>query len=359
MKIAFLHMTMGLVERGSEVSTHLLAQELSRRNQVVVYQSGPLGKNKYGQVMVAPLSEAPLVAPRSMIEKALFRVHWDRNSRLVNWFTRLAARQLIADKPDLVVCVNGHVQLGIINKVLPQVKTVVFGRAGIGYHDKATLLEKPDVFIALSEEAKTWAEINSPFGLRIEFVPNPVDLEAFAKARPVRLGMKAPVILAVGALTDYKNVDLVIKAVAKNKQSLLVIGDGERRDKIKSLMKRMLGKRGKLITNVSYRNLPSYFKSADIFCLVPDEQEAFGRVFIEAMAAGLPVVTSKDKIREEIVGDMGIYVENFDVDEIVRGLDKAMKLGKPNYDEKLKNYSLEKVAGDVEKIFMELVPGKG
>ena len=60
MKIAFLHMTMGLTDRGSEVVVDQLASSLSKRHDVMVIQSGEIAKKSYMVKRVMPIDKSPV-----------------------------------------------------------------------------------------------------------------------------------------------------------------------------------------------------------------------------------------------------------------------------------------------------------
>jgi len=61
--------------------------------------------------------------------------------------------------------------------------------------------------------------------------------------------------------------------------------------------------------------------------------EGFGLVLIEAMAHGLPIVSSDLPTSKEILGDFGLYYENGNVEELARRLEDATHL---NWKEKSK-----------------------
>jgi glycosyltransferase involved in cell wall biosynthesis len=293
------------------------------------------------------------VAPKGLMEKIVFRVGMDKNSRLVRKFSKRCLPQLKNIRPDVIVCVNGANQVRLIKKYLPWAKIAVIGYSGIGYHDEQNLKAGPDAFLAMSKAALAWASERSLPNTNCYFVPGPVNAEAIEKAKPVKLKLKKPIVLSVGALTKYKNVDAVVKAVAKTNYSLLVLGDGEERDGVTSMMRRKLQGRSRWIPHVEYKKLASYYKAADVFCMVPDKQEAFGLVYIEAMAAGLPIVASDDEVRRSIVGEDGVYVGPKDV----KGLTKALKEAagkKPDYKKRLKQFKSDEVAKQMEKVFYEI-----
>ena len=70
-----------------------------------------------------------------------------------------------------------------------------------------------------------------------------------------------------------------------------------------------LGERVALLGDISRERLAEEYANADCFCL-PSVQEGFGVVFVEAMAAGLPVVACQAAAVPEVVldGQTGVLV---------------------------------------------------
>ena len=63
---------------------------------------------------------------------------------------------------------------------------------------------------------------------------------------------------------------------------------------LKSLIVRYgLGKTIRLEGSVPSRDIPAYYAAADLF-IMPSEEEGFGIVLLEAMAAGVPFVTTDE-----------------------------------------------------------------
>lgn len=352
MKIAILHMTMGLVDRGSEISTHLLAAELGKDHEVTVFQSGKNPVAPYHVVRVLPLSAAPPSAPHSLWEKLLFRLHHDTSSRLVRRFTKLCYLKLTKLAPDIIVAVNGADQVRLLRGFSSKYKIVVFGRAGIGHDDLANLRAEPDLFIALSKKAREWAAEEKRAATKLAYIPNPVDVKGYrAKAYPHHL--PSPVILVVGALTSYKNIPVAVAAASALSASLLLVGDGEESDNVASILS-SYPTDFCWLKHVDPIDMPSIYKSADVFCFVPDPQEAFGRVYLEAMAAGLPIVASDDPIRRNLIGTQGFFADPSDVGSVTRQLSAALASRRVNYKDELMPYQLSTVVKQIEEEFYDL-----
>jgi glycosyltransferase involved in cell wall biosynthesis len=227
----------------------------------------------------------------------------------------------------VIIPTNGRLQVVIIRKIawLTGAKIIVSGQSGIGWDDKVNLLSFPNVFVALTEKAKKWAKKFNRF-VRVEKIPNGVDLNKFSLVgESYKADLKKPIVLAVGAFTGQKRLDLVIKAVSKLKDVslLLVGGGGDLKEKLESEGKKLLGNRFQILS-VSFAEMPKVYRVASVFTLPSASSEAFGNVLVEAMATNLPVVATDDEQRQEIVGDAGILVNPADTDAYANALQKAL-----------------------------------
>ena len=102
------------------------------------------------------------------------------------------------------------------------------------------------------------------------------------------LAQDAKVVLFLHRLSKRKGADFiepVAKAFAGNTKVLfLVAGSGP-------LSGSIIGKNTKLAGEISQKDVPMYFAAADIF-FMPSEEEGFPHVVLEAMALGVPIVSS-------------------------------------------------------------------
>lgn len=99
--------------------------------------------------------------------------------------------------------------------------------------------------------------------------------------------------------------------------------------------------------------MPSIYRSADVFTLCSDSSEAFGIVYLEALASGLPCVVTDDASRHEILGKAGIYVKNSsDSKEYASKINEAIvQQSTEKYLKQAGKFSWEKIAKEYENIF--------
>lgn len=126
-------------------------------------------------------------------------------------------------------------------------------------------------------------------------VPLSVDAKTFSEATALLPRAGRPVILFVGQHRHYKGVDDLLRALAFVDADLLIGGDGPMRPAWERLSSELnLGDRVRFLGHVPDDALPGLYASADVFVLSANSRaEAFGKVLLEAMAAGLPCITTE------------------------------------------------------------------
>ena len=157
-------------------------------------------------------------------------------------------------------------------------------------------------------------------------IPNGVDCDRFQPGKPQReeFGLPADrlVVLMVSALIPTKRVEMGIEAVSRIPDAHLVVaGDGPLRQSVDALGARLLPGRFTRLS-LTAEQMPALYRSADIFMHLSLE-EAFGNVFIEAMACGLPIV-AEDSLRARwIVGEDEFLLDTSDPANIARHIELA------------------------------------
>lgn len=155
----------------------------------------------------------------------------------------------------------------------------------------------------------------------IEIVPNGVDLNLFNQKFDLgllaelkdQLGIteKDTVIITTSRLVHKNGLNVLISAIRNLPVKLLILGDGPLSSKLKSLAQEMEVS-GKVIFlgHIDYKDMVKYLKISDIF-VRPSRSEGLGSSFLEAMAAGLPVIGTKvggivDFLQD---GETGLFCE--------------------------------------------------
>jgi glycosyltransferase involved in cell wall biosynthesis len=195
---------------------------------------------------------------------------------------------------------------------------------------KERVIRSADIFLAHTERTKRTLVVEGVPEDRIVVFPPAVDTETFAPGQGNRadFGLRDDeiVILYVGWLIERKGVDFLLVALhemfadpaLKTKRLRLVLaGSPAHKPRIEAIMNR-LGVRDActFIGPLSYGKMPELFRCADIFVLpsvaFPDWQEQFGMSLIEAMACGVPVVSTHSGAIPEILGDCGVLCQPAD-----------------------------------------------
>ncbi len=139
-------------------------------------------------------------------------------------------------------------------------------------------------------------------------IPTGIDTTLFHQTKPdeklrKRLGISKDelALLFVSVLNPwhkYKGLDYLLEGLSSldKKFKLIVVGSGLLLDDYKSMAKG-LGLENKVIFTggASHKTLPSYYSIADVFLLPSiNKAEGFGIVAAEAMACGVPVITTTE-----------------------------------------------------------------
>lgn len=207
-----------------------------------------------------------------------------------------------------------------------------------------------------------------PLDASIQVVYNGVDFDAASKALPIdRLRLQyagKTLILNVGTLEPRKNQRMIldIAELLRGTSALfLLVGDGpDRRALEDEIMRRRL--RG-IVELLGYRNdINRIMKTVDIYCHVA-LHESFGLVVAEAVAAGLPVLTSATGGTPEIVGWESESCFPPDADSVIIAQRIRKLIAEPfyradlahrQYEHAIKNCSLNMMIHNLTHIYEEL-----
>jgi rhamnosyl/mannosyltransferase len=144
---------------------------------------------------------------------------------------------------------------------------------------------------ALVRNARRVAVI--PFGIELDRYRRD-DAATRAAVDRLRRSTAGPRVLFVGRLVYYKGVQVLIDAMAACAGTLILAGDGPLEPELRARAAATgVADRVVFLGRVSDGELPALYRSADLFVLPSIARtEAFGVVQLEAMAAGLPVIST-------------------------------------------------------------------
>ncbi len=319
--IAILSFYSGVVERGVETFTLEISKRLAKNYNVTILTAGPMLQQKFRVKQIKSFAKPPKSS-----KGILGKLYLDLQSFKILLFTLRALPAIYKNKYQVLIPLNGGWQVAILRifSKLSGSKILISGHAGIGSDDAWNLFFRPDIFVALTKAEELWAKKLVPEVATV-VIPNGVDLSRFnPKVKPEEVSLPKPIVICASALVPYKRVDLTIRAVAKTKNlSLLVLGDGEMKGAIDALGKRLLGKRYLRIC-APYQKMPGYYRAGSVFSLA-SKTEAFGIAYVEAMACNLPVVTTNDSSRAEIIQDVGILTSPTNINQYAKDLEIVSK----------------------------------
>ena len=240
-----------------------------------------------------PTGEAALMLSRSpAVRIATYHADLDRGSRLFPAYRRFLLRlyrscsYVVASSEDLV---RSSPLLSVLNESDPGVVQVV------------------------------------PMGVDTDrFRPGPTDASDGLRRQ---LG-GGPIVLFLGRLRYYKGLPILIEAMRDVDAKLFIVGGGPFRDRVVAEASEALGTRFIHARFAAEEELPDLFRAADLFCLPSvSHAETFGLAAVEAMASGLPVITTDvgtGTSKINIDGETGFVVPPLDPEALSAAIRKVL-----------------------------------
>ena len=247
--------------------------------------------------------------------------------------------RLLLDRPDVMI-LSERVLANFYGVVLPKlgVRTRIVLRNGGSHrppfrHIDGVIHHTPDYLeAALAAPGETAHHVHIPYALDLEreFPPEHLDPEWKTRRRgELGLPTDRPVILTVGALDKVvKKMDHVVTEVGQltDLDPFLVLL-GQREDEtpeIEALAARTLGDGSWRTDTVTADEVTDYFACADVFILA-SPREGFGRVYVEALTAGLPCIAHDTLHSRWVLGDLGRFADMFEKGAAATQLREALE----------------------------------
>ena len=209
-----------------------------------------------------------------------------------------------------------------------------------------------DVVLLCHHDAETYHDYDPAFKPTVIY--NPLTLKPGEKAKG-----DSKRFLAVGRFShQHKGFDLLIEAFhlfaqKDSEWKLDIVGEG-----VEEKMYRELISKYELEDRVSIHpftnHIQDYYSKAQIFVL-SSRWEGFGLVLVEAMAHGLPIISSDLPTSKEIMGDFGLYYKNGNIYELAKRLEDSTKIDWAAKSEEAIKISQRFDVGHIIKQWKELI----
>ena len=285
----------------------------------------------------------------------ILHVHYAIPHASSAYFTRQMLRKMGKDIP-FITTLHGT-DITLVGKDATYAHVVTFS------------INESDAITAVSESLKQDTIKSFPIEKEIHVIPNFVDAKRFYKSNKEHFKkMLAPrgerILAHVSNFRKVKRVEDVIKMFQKVHEKipsrLLMIGDGPERQQVEDLCHklgicndiRFLGKQ---------EQMEEILSIADLFVL-PSESESFGLAALEAMACGVPVISTNVGGLPEINinGKTGFLSPLGDVDDMAKNAltilqdEATLKTFKKAAMANSKRFSIEKIVPMYEQLYMEV-----
>lgn len=227
------------------------------------------------------------------------------------WYLWRHARQDVYHAHDL----GAPALLSVLAKLLCGGRSVVKLRGGVAQYERLRpfllfrlqfwfLKNGVDCFVAVNRDVIDYFKQRGVGAEKLTYIPNGIDVQQFrpvAKAekaalrRALGLAADAKVVLFVGRLETVKGPDVLLQAwqqlpaPLRRQARLIFVGEGSKTERLRTFVAQSE------LAHVCFagrqENIADYYQAADLFVL-PSRSEGLSNALVEAMACGLPVISS-------------------------------------------------------------------
>ena len=205
-------------------------------------------------------------------------------------------------------------------------------------------------------------------GVKIDVIPDAVDLETFAPVQRDAYPEKVRV-LTIGRLIPRKGFQFLIRALpeiiekAAHDFEIEIVGDGPYHGELLKLAETLgVASHIQFAGSVPYPELPQKYRDADLLIL-PSLAEGMPLVVLEAMGTGLPIVASRVQGIDELVADgvNGALFDPGDVDglahclvNLINANESRIEMGKASV-ERVKPYDWKNIADAYLNLYADIL----
>ena len=254
-----------------------------------------LSELQQGQYDIIIGVHAPLAARLATLNKDL------KNTKLIGW---------IHNSYDALFGDKSHYYIGAERK----------------RHYVYQFLKLDDVIVLCNHDAETYQKYDARFLPSVIYNPLTLIPGKMSEGNSHRF-------LAVGRFShQHKGFDLLIEsfhlfAQQDSDWKLDIVGEGVEEELYRSLiLKYHLEDR--VCIHPFTNNIQDYYSKAQVYVL-SSRWEGFGLVLVEAMAHGLPIISSDLPTSKEIMGDFGLYFKNGDINDLAQRLEDSTHIDWP------------------------------
>jgi glycosyltransferase involved in cell wall biosynthesis len=169
-------------------------------------------------------------------------------------------------------------------------------------------------------------------------IPPGVDTRTFVPASRSRARVRGergwddaiPVIGFAGRFVPEKGLDLLMRALRQltTPWRALFVGGGPHAEALRTFSAEYPG-RVSIATGITHDEMPAYFNAMDVLC-APSQttarwREQFGRMLIEAMACGIPVLASRSGEIPHVMADAGVLLPEDDAPAWAGALTRVLR----------------------------------
>ncbi len=187
-----------------------------------------------------------------------------------------------------------------------------FPKSGLYFEFAKFLFSKSDKVLCLSHQSKQEILDLGVDDSRVEVFTYWVDQTVFHPLlKKESKNSRVLTCLFVGRLVNGKGIPELLEAAANmlnNKVKFVIVGDGPLAELIRDISKKLTNI--KFEGKIDNKELVKYYNAADVLLVPSTHEEGYGRVILEALCCGVPIIaTNRGGVKEYINQKIGILID--------------------------------------------------